>query len=305
MADISLLGATYPGVPAVELPKAGGGVATFHEEVGTKTITENGSGIDVSGYAAVDVSVQGGGGGFIMTETPDAHGGTVLEITGIEYVAEQGSATPDETVQTVTPSAGKLFDEVEVGAIPSNYVGSGVTRKAAATYTPSSSAQTIAAGQYLDGAQTIDPIPSQYIVPSGSETKTANGTYDVTNLAQLIVNVATGKAVQIAPGFGRVNTTTYTAVTGQSITVGKTGTYDVYWVGYRSSTSGTNGSQLYVGSSAHSSGAQTTFDATYTNWQIVHLSNVSLTKDQVVTVRARARGSSYYMYVANLTIIEA
>lgn len=142
---------------------------------------------------------------------------------------------------------------------------------------------------------------------SGSQNITSNNTYDVTNLASVVVNVSGGggKAAQIASGFGRVANTAYTAVSGQSITVGKTGTYDVYWVGYRSSTSGTNGSCLYVGNSAHSSGNQTTFDATYTNWQIVHLSNVSLTEDDVVTVRARSRGTSYYMYIANFTIIEA
>ncbi len=109
------------------------------------------------------------------------------------------------------------------------------------------------------------------------------------------------KNVQIASGVDRVATTSYTAVNGQSITVAKTGTYDVYWTGYRSSTSGTSGSQLYIDSTAYGS-AQTTFT---NHGQSVHLSNVSLTAGQVVTVRARARGTSYYMYVGNLTIIEA
>ena len=31
MSDIVLLGATYPDVPAVNLPKSGGGTATFWE----------------------------------------------------------------------------------------------------------------------------------------------------------------------------------------------------------------------------------------------------------------------------------
>ena len=31
MSDITLLGATYPDVPAVNLPKSGGGTATFYE----------------------------------------------------------------------------------------------------------------------------------------------------------------------------------------------------------------------------------------------------------------------------------
>lgn len=108
------------------------------------------------------------------------------------------------------------------------------------------------------------------------------------------------KNVQVAAGVNRVSTTSYTAVSGQSITVEKTGTYDVYWSGYRSSTSGTNGSQLYIGSTAYGS-ARTTFT---NNGQAVHLTNVSLAAGQTVTVRARARGTNYYMYVANLTIVE-
>lgn len=111
----------------------------------------------------------------------------------------------------------------------------------------------------------------------------------------------TSKNVQIAAGVNRVATTTYTAVSGQTLTVAKTGTYDVYWSGYRSSTSGTSGSQLYIGDSAYGT-AQTTFS---NNGQAIHLSSVSLTKDDVITVRARARSTSYYMYVGNLTIVEA
>ena len=110
----------------------------------------------------------------------------------------------------------------------------------------------------------------------------------------------TSKNVQIAAGVNRVATTSYTAVSGQTLTVAKTGTYDVYWTGYRSSTSGTNGSQLYIGDSAYGT-AQTSFS---NNGQAIHLSSVSLTKNDVITVRARARGTSYYMYVGNLTIIE-
>lgn len=61
------------------------------------------------------------------------------------------------------------------------------------TVTPTTSQQTFNASG-VDGYKpvTVNRIPSEYIIPSGSETKTANGTYDVTNLAQLIVNVAGG-----------------------------------------------------------------------------------------------------------------
>ncbi len=116
-----------------------------------------------------------------------------------------------------------------------------------------------------------------------------------------IVGTASGGSslnFQVASGVDRVTVTSYTAVSGQSITVAVTGTYDVYWVGYRSSTSGTSGSQLYINNTAYGT-AQTTFS---NHGQAVHLTNVSLTQGQVVTVRARSRGTNYYMYVGNLTI---
>lgn len=68
--------------------------------------------------------------------------------------------------------------------------------KAGTTITPTKSSQTaISSGTYATGDIKINAIPSEYIVPTGSETKTQNGTYDVTNLAQLIVNVSGGGGV--------------------------------------------------------------------------------------------------------------
>ena len=65
------------------------------------------------------------------------------------------SCTPTESAQTILPDAGYALSEVDVGAIPSTYVGTGVPRMSAATITPGTSDQTIAADQYLTGAQTI------------------------------------------------------------------------------------------------------------------------------------------------------
>lgn len=66
------------------------------------------------------------------------------------------TVSPSESTQTVKPDSeyGGL-SQVTVNAISTTYVGSGVTKKAAATYTPTTSNQTIAASQYLSGAQTI------------------------------------------------------------------------------------------------------------------------------------------------------
>lgn len=61
MSDIQLMGATYPDVPAVKLPKSGGGEATFTEVGGSQTYTQNGT-YDVSALSEAVVNVSGGGG---------------------------------------------------------------------------------------------------------------------------------------------------------------------------------------------------------------------------------------------------
>ena len=66
------------------------------------------------------------------------------------------TVTPSENTQTVNPdSSYDALSSVTVEAISNTYIGSSVTKKSAATYTPGTSNQSIASGQYLSGAQTI------------------------------------------------------------------------------------------------------------------------------------------------------
>lgn len=65
---------------------------------------------------------------------------------------------------------------------------------------------------------------------SGSETKTANGTYDVTNLASLIVNVSGGSGLDLiaTKTLGHIATTSTSATdTGQTLKVENTDDYDL------------------------------------------------------------------------------
>lgn len=400
--DISLLGAVYYGVPAVQLPQNGGGTATFYDASGSQTVTSNGT-YDVTALAEMVVNVAGGcGTDFVITIAwdedeekwipdktfseiynayqdgltigmycPDAPAYGWYSDEGsidddfLEYAVDEfnddekashyyefsnngiydaGTSTFYDTAIHSTASA----SEVANGAVFYNASGKQTgtaTRRTSSDLTASGAMVTAPAGYYASSASkavasgtagtptaskgavnnnSINVTPSVtnttgYIagstitgtavsvsaseLVSGSQTVTDNGTYDVTNLASVTVNVSGGgsRNVQVAAGVNRVNTTEYTAVSGQSLTVAKTGTYDVYWTGYRSTTSGTSGSQLYIGSTAYGS-AQTSFS---NNAQSVHLSSVSLTQNQTVTVRARARSTNYYMYVGNLTIVQS
>ena len=140
---------------------------------------------------------------------------------------------------------------------------------------------------------------------SGSETKTANGTYDVTNLAELVVNVSGGggssKNVQVLQSTSRANSSSLTKVLGD-LTVSKTGTYDIYWSGGRSNTSSsyTWGTRLYVDGTGY--GTENT--SWSNNCQSNHLSNVSLTANQKLSVYARGRTGSYYTFAPMLVIVE-
>lgn len=296
------------------------------------------------GTEQVGVAVMGGGSAISVVDTTDSHGGTIRTITAVDLSAdtvtaatllqgytahdrlgnaitgtasgggtinlqEKTGVNPSTSSQTITADSG--YDglaSVQINAMPTGTAGTpsatkGTVSNHSVTVTPSVSNST---GYITGGTKTGTAVTvSASELVSGSETKTANGTYDVTNLASLVVNVASGggKNAQIAYGVGRVASSSYAEVSGQSIEVGKTGTYDVYWCGWRTSTSGTSGSQLYINGSAYGS-AQTSFSS-FSNAQTVHLSNVSLTQGQTITVRARSRNTSYSMYIYNLTIIEA
>ena len=108
-----------------------------------------------------------------------------------------------------------------------------------------------------------------------------------------------GMNKQIYFGSDHVTTNTYTA-TDVKLKVAVTGTYKISWCGWRNTTSGTSGSQLYKNGTAIGT-ANTSF--TVTNYgQVVTLTGISLAANDEIVVRARARSSSYQMHVANLCI---
>lgn len=144
---------------------------------GTKTIDENGTGIDVSAFAAVDVAVPG--------DAP------TLQTKSVSY-------TPTETAQSATVTADQGYDgldevNISVGAIDSEYVGSDVPRKsssdlsasgatvtAPAGYYESAASKAVASGSASTPATSITANPSISVNASGLITATASASQSVT-----------------------------------------------------------------------------------------------------------------------------
>lgn len=218
---------------------------------------------------------------------------------------------PTTSSQTIQPDSGyDGLSSVQINAMPSGTAGTPTATKGTVSnhqvsVTPSVTNTT----GYITGSTktgTAVTVTASELA-SGNKEITANGTnIDVVGYSTVSVAVpssSSGKAGQIVSKVARTSQTTYTDM-GFEITVAKAGTYNIYWSGYRSSTSGTSGAQIYKNGSALGS-AVTTFNSTYANCQVGELSNQTLAVNDKITIRARARNTSSYMYIYNLAIIEA
>lgn len=279
-----------------------------------------------TGYDAIDeVSITVGaisstyvGSGITQRTSSDlsASGATVTAPSGYYASAatktiSSGSATPaasiSGTAATVTTGTNTLTLSKTVSNTPqvsAGYVSAGtagnsnvsltanVTTKAAATITPGTTNQTIASGTYLTGAQTISGDANLVAgnIKNGTTIFGVTGTYSGGGSSKN-VQAYFGRAQRTANSYGATNLT---------ITVAKTGTYNVYWTAWRSSSSGTMGTNLHRNSTAGTN--QQTWTGTY--GQNITLTNQSYTQGDVLTLYATSGSNSRSIYVANLIIEE-
>ena len=140
-------------------------------------------------------------------------------------------------------------------------------------------------------------------IKSGTTVTISNGQSNLWSVTGSYTGGGSGdKNVQISQSTTRNNASSLTKANGD-LTVSKTGTYDIYWTASRSntSTSYTWGSRLYVDGTGYGT-ENTTWS---NNVQNNHLSNVSLTANQKLSVYTRGRSGSYYTYAPMLLIIES
>ena len=326
---LEIFGTEYTNVTGIKATDDQDNVLTYIRPQGTKSITSNGTGIDVTAYASVDVSVS--------APSP------ALQNKSKSY-------TPSETAQSENVSADTGYDglgtvAVSVGAISSTYVGSGITQRTSSDLSASGATVTAPSGYYASNAtktvasgtegtptatkgnvsnHAISVTPSVTnsagYISGGTRTGTAvsvsaselvsgnlpitqNGNnIDVTNYATVSVNVSGGgssKNVQAYIGYAQRTANSYGA-TAVTLTVAKAGTYKVSWCAWRGSSTGTMGTNLYVNSNSGTN--QQTWTGTY--GQCITLTNQTYAKDDVLTLYATSGSNSRSVYVGNLIIEE-
>lgn len=168
------------------------------------SITVSASGLitaSVSAQKAVTPSVTAG---WVESGTS---GNVTVSGSNTEQLEVQAAktVTPSETAQTAVESGKYTTGAVTVGAISSTYVGSEITKKAAATYNTSSSDQVISAGQYLNGAQTIKAVTHNITAAkvAAGQTVTVGDANDADRIASVtgtFTSDANATAADIASG---------------------------------------------------------------------------------------------------------
>ena len=320
---------------------SGGGSPTLQTKSVSYTPTETAQSETVSadtgydGLSSVSVSVGAisstyVGSGIDRRDSTDltVSGGTVNVPAG--YYASAGS----KAVQSMTlPSSaavsasGSLKGQIELNTgyatylnIPTGYNETSqyymIPRKIVGTEgTPTATKGTVSnhsvsvtpsvtnTAGYIDGSTktgTAVTVSASELV-SGSQTITSNGTVDVTNLEEVVVNVSgsTSKAIQVYSGVESVQNNGYKA-SNVTLTVAKTGTYNVSWIAWRSSSQGTMGTNLHVNNTTGTN--QQTFTNTY--GQCITLSNQSYTAGDVLTIYGTSGSNSRLIWIGNLIIQE-
>lgn len=188
-----------------------------YDGLGTVTVSVESSGVDLPDLSnegtASDLMlgkelINGDGdivvGTYVPLSTDDATAISVDIVDGkTAYVKGQkvtgtnpyDKSTTDEKVDTQTSLIEQIKTALEGKSAGGNGGGSGsgttTPKLQVKSVTPTKSAQSVTPDSGYDGLSEVNvsAIPSDYIIPSGTKSITANGTVDVKNFASVSVNV--------------------------------------------------------------------------------------------------------------------
>lgn len=232
----------------------------------------------------------------------NSQGKALVNASGKAYLAPAGGTPvshPNPTISVntntglITASHTQQSGQVTGGTTTATEQ---LTAQGAQTITPTTSDQTIAAGKYLTGAQTIEGDANLVAgnIKDGVTIFGIEGTYEGESGSVLVPTAGDYPVVENA-GLGGAGSSLTS--TGISVTIPVSGTYRFKWVAARrgSGTSYTWSTRLYRTRSGSTTAIGTENSSwTSTYWQ-TNSQDIAVEAGDVITVYAAGRSNSYTM----------
>lgn len=266
--------------------------------------TRSSSDLTVSGGTVTAPAGYYGSSASKSVASGSATGPSSLSATSATVTTGTNTLTLTKTGVTTTPTVTAGYVGSATASTATVALTASVTTQAAQTIHPSSSDQTIASGRYLTGTQTIKAVTTTNLtadnIKNGVTVQIGDSTdSDCVTSITGTYSGGSSKNIQVNSGSASIHYNGYTS-TGISLEVAKTGTYKVSWTAWRSSSTGTMGTNLHRNSTTGTN--QQTWTNTY--GQHIVLENQSYTAGDVLTLYATSGNTSRYCWVAGLTIEE-